>query len=190
MEPVPSPAAEARVAALGARLDRPIVLVGLMGAGKSTVGRRLATILGRSFIDTDDAIEQAAALSISEIFSAFGEDYFRDGERRVIARLIEEGHGVIATGGGAFVNADTRALILKRALAVWIDCDLETLVRRTGRRDHRPLLRDGDPEAILGRLMRERAPAYREAPIRVEGQRGPHTRTAWAIIEGIEQWLR
>ncbi|GAB5347371.1 shikimate kinase [Alteriqipengyuania sp. 357] len=189
MEPVPSPAAEARLAAINARLDRPIVLVGLMGAGKSTVGRRLATILGRSFIDTDDAIEDAAKLSIAEIFSEFGEDYFRDGERRVIARLIEEGHGVIATGGGAFVNPGTRALILDRAIAVWIDCDLETLVERTGRRDHRPLLRDGDPAKILDRLIRERTPFYREAPIRVEGQKGPHTRTAWAIIEGLEQWL-
>ena len=97
--------------------------------------------------------------------------------------------GVIATGGGAFVNAETRALILDRAVTVWIDCDLATLVERTGRRDHRPLLRDGDPEEILGRLLRERAPLYAQAHIRVEGQKGPHNRTAMAIIEGIEQWL-
>ncbi|MEL7728202.1 shikimate kinase [Citromicrobium bathyomarinum] len=189
MEPVSSLAAKSRVAALTARLDRPIVLVGLMGAGKSTVGRRLATILKCSFIDADDAIEEAARLPIAEIFSEFGEAYFRDGERRVIARLMEENHGIIATGGGAFINAETRALILEGAIAVWIDCDLATLVERTGRRDNRPLLRDGDPEAILSRLMKERAPYYAQAHIRVEGQRGPHTRTAWAIIEGIEQWL-
>ena len=95
-----------------------------------------------------------------------------------------------ATGGGAFVDDETRALILDKAIAVWIDCDLATLVERTGRRDHRPLLRDGDPEEILGRLLRERAPYYRQAPVRVEGRKGPHTRTAWAIIEGIEQWLQ
>tara|TARA_B100000678_G_scaffold27677_1_gene20572 strand:+ start:4545 stop:5096 length:552 start_codon:yes stop_codon:yes gene_type:complete len=178
-----------RVEALTARLDRPIALVGLMGTGKSSVGRRLAEVLGRSFVDADDEIEQAARLPITEIFAQFGEDYFRDGERRVIARLVEEDHGVIATGGGAFINAETRALILDRAVAVWIDCDLATLVERTGRRDNRPLLRDGDSEEILARLMRERTPYYRQAHIRVEGQRGPHLRTAWAIIEGIEQWL-
>jgi len=153
------------------------------------VGRRLAALLGRSFVDSDDAIEEAARLSIAEIFSEFGEDYFRDGERRVIARLIEEKHGVIATGGGAFVNAETRALILDQAVAVWIDCDIATLVERTGRREHRPLLRDGDPEAILSRLMQERTPHYAQAHVRVEGQKGPHNRAAWAIIEGIEQWL-
>ena len=189
MEPVRTKAAMARIEALRARLDRPIALVGLMGVGKSTAGRRLAEMLGRGFVDADDAIEEAAQLSIAEIFSEFGEDYFRDGERRVIARLIEEEHGVIATGGGAFVNAETRALILDRAVTVWIDCDLATLVERTGRRDHRPLLRDGDPEEILGRLLRERAPLYAQAHIRVEGQKGPHNRTAMAIIEGIEQWL-
>ena len=115
MDRVPSPADRARLRALKERLDRPITLVGLMGAGKSTVGRRLATLLECNFVDADDAIEDAARLSIAEIFSEFGEGYFRDGERRVIARLIEEGHGVIATGGGAFVNAETRALGLEKA---------------------------------------------------------------------------
>ena len=189
MEPVHTPEAMARIEALSARLDRPIALVGLMGVGKSTVGRRLATVLSRGFVDADDAIEDAAQLSIPEIFSEFGEQYFRDGERRVIARLIEEQHGVIATGGGAFVNEETRGLILEKAVAVWIDCDIATLVERTARRDDRPLLRDGDPEAILTRLMQERTPYYSQAHIRVEGQKGPHTRTAWEIIERIEQWL-
>lgn len=178
-----------RIATLARRLDRPVVLVGLMGAGKSTVGQRLAGLLGKTFVDSDAAIEEAAQRSVGEIFEEFGEPYFRDGERRVIARLIEEGHGVIATGGGAFVNAQTRALILDRAIAVWLDCDIATLVARTRRRDTRPLLRTGDPAEILARLHAERAPAYAEAPIRVETGELPHHRTAVRIVEAIEQWL-
>ncbi|MFN9499170.1 MAG: shikimate kinase [Erythrobacteraceae bacterium] len=179
----------ADVAALAARLACPVVLVGLMGVGKSTVGRKLAALLNRDFVDADDAITEAAQLSIPEIFEQFGEPYFRDGERRVIARLIEEGHGVIATGGGAFVDPSTRALILERAVAVWIDCDVATLVERTARRDTRPLLRGGDPHEILTRLAAERAPFYAEAPIRVVSENGPHADTARAIIEAIDQWL-
>ena len=159
-------------------IDRPIVLVGLMGAGKSTVGRRLSAILQSDFVDADDAIEEAAQRSIPEIFDEFGEAYFRDGERRVIARLIEEGHGVIATGGGAFVDAETRALILEQAIAVWIDCDIETLVERTSRRNTRPLLRNGDPKQILGDLFTKREPFYRQAQVRVLSEDGPHNDTA------------
>jgi shikimate kinase len=177
------------IAAVAARLNRPVVLVGLMGVGKSTVGRKLAAMLHRDFVDADDAISEAAQLSIPEIFEQFGEPYFRDGERRVIARLIEEGHGVIATGGGAFVDPSTRALILERAVAVWIDCDVATLVERTARRNTRPLLRGGDPHEILTRLASERAPFYAEAPIRVVSENGPHADTARAIIEAIDQWL-
>lgn len=179
----------ADVAAIAARITRPVVLVGLMGVGKSTVGRKLASLLARDFVDADDAITAAAQLSIAEIFEQFGEPYFRDGERRVIARLIEEGHGVIATGGGAFVDPSTRALILERAIAVWIDCDVPTLVERTARRNTRPLLRNGDPHEILTRLAAERAPFYGEAPIRVVSENGPHADTARAIIEAIDQWL-
>lgn len=175
--------------ALAARLDRPLVLVGLMGVGKSTVGRRLALALNRDFIDADEAIEEAAQMSISEIFSEFGEGYFRDGERRVIARLMEEGHGVIATGGGAFVNDETRALILASAIAVWIDADIKTLVERTGRRNTRPLLKQGDPAEILTRLHREREPYYSQAQIHVRSDDGPHIRTTNAILEAIDQWL-
>lgn len=171
------------------RITRPIVLVGLMGAGKSTVGRRVASMLGRSFIDADDAIEDAADRSIPEIFEEFGEAYFRDGERRVIARLIEENHGVIATGGGAFVDSETRALILERGIAVWIDCDIETLVERTSRRDHRPLLKTGDPHEILTRLLAEREPFYAQAHIRVASESGPHGDTARAIIAAIGEAL-
>lgn len=182
----PSPGA---IAALVRRLDRPVVLVGLMGAGKSTVGQRLAALMGVNFVDSDSAIEQAAQRSISEIFAQFGEAHFRDGERRVIARLIAEGHGVIATGGGAFADAETRALIQERAIAVWLDCAVDTLVARTARRDSRPLLRGGDAREILTRLHAERAPAYAQAPIRVETGTLPHHQSALRILEAIERWL-
>lgn len=184
-----APLTQTDIAAIAARLDRPIVLVGLMGAGKSTVGRRLANMIGRRFIDADDAIEVAARRSIPEIFDEFGEAYFRNGERRVIARLIEEERGVIATGGGAFVDPQTRALILERALAVWIDCDIDTLVERTARRNTRPLLRGGDPKAILTGLLERRKPFYEQAQLRVRGENNPHTDTALAIIKAIDQWL-
>jgi len=177
------------IAAIARRIDRPVVLVGLMGAGKSTVGRRLAALLEFDFVDADEAIEQAAQMSVAEIFSEFGEPYFRDGERRVIARLIEERHGVIATGGGAFVNPDTRKLIIEHGIAVWIDCDLDTLVDRTARRSTRPLLQQGNPRETLARLREERAPCYAEAPIHVTSDRGPHSETALSIIGAIERWL-
>jgi shikimate kinase len=189
-DPAPAdPATPADLAAITARITCPVVLVGLMGVGKSTVGRKLASLLRRDFVDADEAIVEAAQLSISEIFEQFGEPYFRDGERRVIARLIEEGHGVIATGGGAFVDPSTRALILERAIAVWIDCDIDTLVERTARRNTRPLLKNGNPREILTRLAATRAPFYAEAPIRVVSENGPHANTARAIIEAIDQWL-
>lgn len=177
------------LAEIAARITRPVVLVGLMGVGKSTVGRRLAALLRRDFVDADEAIAAAARRSIPEIFEEFGEAYFRDGERRVIARLIEERHGVIATGGGAFVDPSTRALILERGIAVWIDCDVDTLVQRTAKRNTRPLLRNGDPRTILTRLAEERRPLYAEAPIRVLSEDGPHEATARRIIEAIDQWL-
>lgn len=188
-EPASTDPAPADLAAIAARITCPVVLVGLMGVGKSTVGRKLASLLRRDFVDADEAIVEAAQLSIPEIFEQFGEPYFRDGERRVIARLIEEGHGVIATGGGAFVDPTTRALILERAIAVWIDADVETLVERTARRNTRPLLKNGNPREILTRLAAERAPFYAEAPIRVVSENGPHADTARAIIEAIDQWL-
>lgn len=177
------------LAAIAARITRPVVLVGLMGVGKSTVGRKLAQLLARDFIDADDAIAEAAQRSIPEIFATFGEAHFRDGERRVIARLIDEGHGVIATGGGAFVDPVTRATVLEKGIAVWIDCDIETLVERTARRANRPLLQQGDPRQILTRLAQERAPFYQQAPIRVVSMNGPHADTARAIIEAIDEWL-
>ncbi|WP_209347424.1 shikimate kinase [Pontixanthobacter sp. CEM42] len=179
----------AALQAIARRIKRPIVLIGLMGTGKSTVGRKLASMLGKDFVDADHAIEDAAQLTVAEIFEQYGEEYFRDGERRVIARLMEEHNGVIATGGGAFVNDETRALILDKAIAVWIDCDIDILVERTSRKNTRPLLRNGDPHEILTRLHKEREPFYSQAPIRVGSEDGPHHETAMAIIEAIDRWL-
>jgi shikimate kinase len=179
----------ATIAELGRRIDRPIVLVGMMGVGKTSVGKRLAQTLGLPFVDADSEIEAAAKMSIPEIFDAFGEPGFRDGERRVIARLIDDEPRVVATGGGAFCNAETRRLILDKAIAVWLDSDVDTLVERVGRRGNRPLLKEGDPHEILTRLKRERDPAYAEAPIHVISNRGAHTRTVARVIRGIEQWL-
>jgi shikimate kinase len=183
------PLTDSQIRAIARRIDRPVVIVGLMGAGKSTVGRRLAALLGTPFADSDDAIEGAAAMPIADIFERFGEPYFRDGERRVIARLMGEGPGVIATGGGAFVNDETRALILDKGIAVWIDAPLETLVARTARRDNRPLLRNGDPRATLARLKAEREPFYAQAPIHVGSDDAPHREVATDIIEAIDRWL-
>ena len=182
------PGAE-RSRALTARLHRPLVLVGMMGVGKSTIGRKLAQQLELPFVDADDEIVEAAQMPIAEIFESFGEDYFRDGERRVIARLLEQRGGVIATGGGAFVQPDTRSLILEKGLAIWLDSDLDTLVERVSRKDTRPLLRNGDPREILGRLMDERRSAYAQAPVRVTSDAGPHMQTVYRILEALEKWL-
>ncbi len=181
----------AEIEALAQRIDRPVVLVGMMGVGKSSVGRKLATLLHIPFIDADEEIERAAQMAIPEIFAQFGESYFRDGERRVIARLID-GPGtrcVIATGGGAFINDETRALILDRTIPVWLDSDVETLVERVGRKDNRPLLKQGDPREILTRLKAEREPAYSQAPIHVLSTAGPHSRTVAKVLKGIAEWL-
>ncbi len=176
------------LAAQAGRIDRPLVLVGLMGVGKSTIGRRLANALHRSFIDADDEIERAADRSVGEIFEEHGEAYFRDGERRVISRLMEEGHGVIATGGGAFVDPETRALVLEKGLAIWLDCDLDTLVERTSRKNTRPLLKTGDPRQILRGLKEKRGPAYAQAQIHVVTDDGPHEATVERILQELAAW--
>ncbi|WP_245653797.1 shikimate kinase [Novosphingobium rosa] len=184
-----------RIASILARLDRPVVLVGMMGVGKTSLGRKLANQLGAPFVDADDAIETSAQMTIPEIFATYGESFFRDGERRVIARLMGEGAPdeprvkVIATGGGAFVNDATRALILRSGIAVWLDADLDTLVDRTARKDNRPLLRGGNPREILGRLKSEREPFYAQAPIHVMSGNMPHTRTLARLLAAIDQWL-
>jgi shikimate kinase len=179
------------IAALARRIDRPIVLVGMMGVGKSSVGKRLASLLECSFVDADEEIERSAQMTIPEIFATYGEDYFRDGERRVISRLIDESNGccVIATGGGAFCNEQTRALILDRAITIWLDSEVDTLVERTSRKDNRPLLKEGDPREILGRLREERRPFYSQAPIHVLSGSGPHVQTINKVLQGISQWL-
>jgi shikimate kinase len=165
--------------------DRPIVLVGLMGVGKSTVGRRLAQRLKLPFVDADGEIEAAAGMSIAEIFERFGEPYFRDGERRVIARLIDGRPKVIATGGGAFLNEETRALILGATTAVWLDAAPSVLAERVKRRDTRPLLRNRDPHEVLSELAAVRNPIYALAPVHVASHKAPHDRTVTAILKAI-----
>lgn len=180
-------AREARKAqADGPVLGRTVVLIGLMGAGKSSVGQRLAERLGVAFADSDAEIERAAAMSIPEIFERYGEAHFRDGERRVIARLLHEPPMVLATGGGAFMNAETRALIGRMAVSVWLKADLDLLVARTAGRTHRPLLNRGDPREILAGLIRERYPVYGQAAITVESQAGlTHDEMASRIIAAL-----
>ena len=169
--------------------QRSIVLVGMMGSGKSSVGRRLAARLGLPFSDADVEIEQAAGMTIPEIFKAHGEAFFRDGERRVIARLLASGPRVLATGGGAFCDPETRALILEKGIPVWLDSEVDVLVERVGRKDTRPLLRNGDPREILTRLREERRPAYSQAPIHILSGNVPHAQTASRILKAIDQWL-
>lgn len=145
-----------------------VVLVGLMGAGKSSVGRRLAKALDVPFVDADEEIERAAGCSIEDIFRLYGEVAFRDGEERVITRLLEQGPQVLATGGGAFMNPRIRERVQKAAVSIWLRADLDLLVRRTSRRGGRPLLAHGDPRATLERLMIERYPVYAEADMTVD----------------------
>lgn len=166
--------------------NRPIVLIGMMGVGKSTIGRRLAARLGLPFVDADEEIIHAAGMSIPEIFASYGEEGFRDGERRVIARLIEEGRKVIATGGGAFMNDQTRALILDRAITIWLDADIDVLVERVSRREGRPLLAGKDPRTVLTELSAVRNPVYALAPIRITSGNGPHEQTVDGILEALE----
>ena len=168
------------------RLDRPVALVGMMGVGKSTVGRLLASVLKVEFVDTDDEIERAAGLSIAEIFERYGEEYFRDGERRVIARLIDGDRKVIATGGGAFINDATRALIKEKCHSFWIDADLDVLVARVSRRSHRPLLIGKDPRAVLTDLFEKRGPIYALADFRVCSDAAPHSSTIEQIMKALE----
>ena len=181
----------AQIQQIAARLDRSVVLVGMMGVGKTTVGRKLSALLGLPFVDADEEIERAAHMAIPEIFAQYGEAYFRDGERRVIARLVggDDPRKVLATGGGAFVDPATRQLILDRAVTVWIESDLDTLVERVSRKDNRPLLRQGNPREILQRLHTERAPLYAHAPIHVMSAHQPHTMTAHMILKAIDAWL-
>jgi shikimate kinase len=174
-------------AALAAALERrSIVLVGMMGAGKSSVGRRLASRLGIPFVDADAEIEQAAGMSIADIFAAHGEPYFRAGEARVIARLLEHGPQVLAAGGGAFMNAQIRDMIRRKAISVWLKAELEVLSRRLRRRNDRPLLNTADPAATLADLLTIRDPVYGEADLTVMSRDASHE----VIVEEILAALR
>lgn len=166
------------VAALG---KRSIVLVGIMGCGKSTVGKRLAQRLGLEFVDADSEIERAANMTVSEIFAEHGEPYFRSGEERVIARLLQEGPQVLATGGGAFMSDATRSEIETNGLSIWLKVDFETVMARVRRRSTRPLLRNPDPEGTMRKLMAEREPVYARAQLTVTSKDVPHE----AVVDQI-----
>ena len=162
-----------------------IVLVGLMGAGKTSVGRRLALALGLPFRDADEEVEKAAGRSVSDIFAELGEPAFRAGERRVIARLLDEPPHVLATGGGAFMNEETQALIKHKAISVWLKADIDVLVERVGRKNDRPLLQGKDTAATLHALAEVRHPVYALADITVDSIESPHSATVNAIIEAL-----
>ena len=170
--------------------SRTIALVGLMGAGKSSIGRRLAQALDLPFRDADEEVERAAGRSVSDIFAELGEPAFRAGERRVISRLLTgETPHVLATGGGAFMNEETRALIARHAVSVWLKADVEVLARRVGRKNDRPLLKTGDPVQILGELAAVRYPVYAQADITVDSVDTAHSATVHAIIEALRARL-
>lgn len=170
--------------------DRTIVLVGLMGAGKTTVGRRLAKRLGLDFVDADEAIEEAAGMSVADYFDHYGEPAFREGERKVIRRLlIDQKRCVLATGGGAFMDPETRAVIRDQGLSVWLRADLDLLVKRTSKRNTRPLLRQGNPREILKKLMDDRYPVYAEADLTIDTADVPHDDVVEAIITSINEIL-
>jgi shikimate kinase len=170
-------------------LDRTIVLVGLMGAGKSCIGRRLAARLGIAFVDADAEIEQAAGCSIAEIFEKYGEPYFRDGERRVMTRLLHGTPSILAAGGGAFLDPETRTLIRDTAISVWLKADLDTLSQRTKGRSHRPLLNGKDSRDVLAKLIDARYPVYAEADITVESGNDNPTVTCGRVLSAVEAFV-
>jgi shikimate kinase len=168
--------------------NRPIVLVGLMGAGKSSIGRRLAEKLGIPFVDADHEIEVAADKTIPEIFNDHGEAYFREGERRVISRLIENGAQVLSTGGGAFINEETRQNINAHGISVWLKADLSLLMKRVMKRADRPLLQTDDPEGVMQKLMDQRYPVYAKADVTVESRDVQHTQMVNEVIKILAKW--
>jgi shikimate kinase len=169
------------------KLDKTVVLVGMMGAGKTSVGRRLASALQVPFRDADVEIETAAGCTINEIFERYGEPEFRSGERKVIARLLAEPPHVLAAGGGAFIDEQTRQGIKERAVSIWLRAPLDLLTQRVLRKDTRPLLRNADSRATLERLLREREPIYAEADIVVESDEGPHDVVVKRIVAALEE---
>jgi shikimate kinase len=173
-------------AALG---TRSVVLVGMMGAGKSTIGRRLSARLRLPFLDADIEIEAAAAMSIPEIFETHGEPHFRDGEARVIARLLDNGPAVLATGGGAFMREETRSRIRLQAVSIWLKADADIIMRRVKRRVDRPLLQTADPAATVGRLIEEREPIYQHADLTIWSRDVPHEKIVDECIDALHTWL-
>jgi shikimate kinase len=181
----PTPEADI-VAALGKRL---VVLVGMMGAGKSTIGRRLAARLNIPFVDADTEIELAHRMSIPDIFETYGEPYFRDGEARVIARLLESGPAVMATGGGAFMREETRRRISDKAVSIWLKADIDIIMRRVRRRADRPLLQTADPEATVTRLIGEREPVYQFANLTIASREVPHDKIVDECVDALHAYL-
>lgn len=168
-------------------LTRPVVLVGLMGAGKTTIGRRLAHALSLEFVDSDHEIVEAAGCSIADIFAIYGEEIFRDVEKRVLLRLITGEPRVIATGGGAFMNPEIREAILENSWSVWLKADLPVLIERVSRRDTRPLLKAGDKGEILGKLMDERYPTYAQANIVIDSNEGAHEMVVQRVVAALKE---
>jgi shikimate kinase len=169
--------------------DRPIVLIGMMGAGKTTVGRRLAARLGRQFVDSDEEVEKAAGMTIEDIFKTRGEADFRAGEVKVIARLLNQGGMVLGTGGGAFMNPETRALIKQLGISVWIKADFELLFQRVSRRSNRPLLKTANPRETLQNLIDLRYPTYAEADVTVVSRDVPQDQVASEVIDALLAYL-
>ncbi len=165
--------------------DRSLVMVGLMGCGKSAIGRRLANRLSLPFVDADEEIEKRAGMSISDIFAEYGEAHFRDREAKIIASLLEAGPQVLATGGGAYMNEDTRAAVAAKGVSIWLRAQLPVLMRRVTKRNTRPLLKTADPEAVMRRLMEERYPVYANADIVVESRDVPHEVIVGEIIDSL-----
>ena len=174
---------------LAKRLDRPVVLVGLMGVGKSTVGRRLARRLDLPFVDSDSEIEEAVGLPWGELFERYGEADYRDGERRLVARLVDGQVRIIATGGGVFVDPRTRQLLKDRTITVWLDAPIDVLTERTSRRDTRPLLKNGDRKGKLERLAELECQLYAEAHIHVKSGSGAHREVVEEIVQALEAYL-
>jgi shikimate kinase len=185
-QPIASLGLDALMTGLG---TRSVVLVGMMGAGKSSIGRRLAARLGVPFVDVDAEIERGAGMTIPEYFDKYGENDFRAGEVRVIGRLLDQGPQVLATGGGAFMNAETRAGIRQKAVSVWLKAELDVLLRRVRRRTDRPLLQTADPAATLKRLMAERDPFYTEADLAVHSREAPHETMVDEIVAALAAHL-
>lgn len=174
------------ISALG---TRSVVLVGMMGVGKSTIGRRLSARLHLPFLDADTEIEAAAGMSIPDIFETHGEPHFRDGEARVIARLLDGGPTVIATGGGAFMREETRNRIRDKAVSLWLKADADIIMKRVKRRADRPLLQTADPAATVGRLIEEREPTYQRADLTIWSRDVPHERIVDECLDALHAWL-